>query len=114
MSNNEFAEYTNLLKNIYESIRKENPIISILCGDFNARSPLFWEGDVENKEGRLFNNPLISNHLVQFINEPTYVTDDGPYLALILFARTNRSHLWKLVCYHLWIRILSIILYMVN
>ena len=77
MPNNEFAEYTNLLENIYESIRNENPTVSILCGDFNARSPLFWEGDVENKEGRLFDIILISSHLVQLINEPTHVRADG-------------------------------------
>ena len=41
MSNNEFAEFTNLLENIDDSIRKENPTVSILCGDFNARPPLF-------------------------------------------------------------------------
>ena len=29
---NEFAEYMRLLENIYEYIRKENPIVSILCG----------------------------------------------------------------------------------
>ena len=77
MPNDELVEYTTLLENIYESIRKENPTVSILCGDFNARSPLFWEGDSENNEGRLFNNFLISNHLEQLISEPTHVRDDG-------------------------------------
>ena len=66
-----------LLENIYESIRKENPSVSILCGDFNARSPLFWEGDSENSAGRLLNNFLISNHLEQLIDEPTHVRNDG-------------------------------------
>ena len=75
--NNEFAEYMCLLENIYEFIRKENPTVFILCGDFNAKSPLFWEGDTENNEGRLFNNFLISNHLEQLISEPTHVRDDG-------------------------------------
>ena len=59
MSNDESVQYTSLLENIYGSIRKENPTVSILCGDFNARSPLFWEGDSENHEERLFNNFLI-------------------------------------------------------
>ena len=66
-----------LLERIYESVRKETPAAFILCGDFNARSPLFWEGDVENNEGRLVNNFFISNHLEQLINEPTHVRDDG-------------------------------------
>ena len=53
MSNDEIVEYMRLLENIYESIWKENPSVSILCGDFNARSLLFWEGDSENNAGRL-------------------------------------------------------------
>ena len=77
MSNDDIVEYTRLLENIYESIRKENPSVSILCGDFNARSPLFWEGGSENNAGRLLNNVLISNHLEQRIDEPTHVRDDG-------------------------------------
>ena len=76
MSNEELVEYMSLLENIYKHIRKENPTVSILCGDFNARSPLFWEGDSENHEGRLFNNLLMSNHLEQLIDEPTHVHDD--------------------------------------
>ena len=77
MSNDEIAEYLSLLEKINESIHKENPSGSIFCGDFNARSLLFWEGDSENNEGRLFNNFLISNHLQQLISEPTHVRDDG-------------------------------------
>ena len=56
MSNDELVEYMRLLENIFESIRKENPSIFILCWDFNARSPLFWEGDSENNAGHLLNN----------------------------------------------------------
>ena len=77
MSNDEFSEYMNLLKQINEYICKENSTVSILCGDFNAKCPLFWEGDYENNMGRLFNDFLISNNLEQLINEPTYVRDDG-------------------------------------
>ena len=41
MSNDELTRHMSLLENIYESIRKEDPIVFILWGDFNARSPLF-------------------------------------------------------------------------
>ena len=46
MPNDGFVEYMSLLENIYEAIRKENPAVSILCGDFNAMSP----ADSENKD----------------------------------------------------------------
>ena len=51
------------LENIYDSIRKENPTVIVITGDFNAKSPIFWEHDVESREGRLFNDFLLSNNL---------------------------------------------------
>ena len=48
MSNDDFAEYVRLLEKVYEYIRKENTTVSIPCGDFNARSTLFWDGVSEN------------------------------------------------------------------
>ena len=48
----------------------------ILPFRFIAGSPLFWEGDSENKEGWAFNDFLMSNHLEQLISEPTHVRDD--------------------------------------
>ena len=62
MSKEELEEYMRLLGSVHESIQKEHPAVSILYGDFNARSPLFWEGDSENNAGSLLNNFLISNH----------------------------------------------------
>ena len=72
-------------------VRKENPTVFILWGDFNARSSLFWEGDSENHEGRLFNNFLISNHLEQLIDEPTHVHDDGSQSCIDLICTDQPS-----------------------
>ncbi len=58
ISNAEFDEYVKSLENIYERINKENPAVTIISGDFNERSPLFWENDIENREGRRFSNFL--------------------------------------------------------
>ena len=90
MSNEKLVEYMRLLENIHESIRKENPTVSILCGDFNARSPMFWEGDSENEAGRFFNNFLISNNLEQLINEPTHVRDNGAQSCIDLICTDQR------------------------
>ena len=84
ISSEEFNEYLNSLEQIYELIRKENSYVSIFCGDFNARPPLFWEGDSENRQGRLLNNFLISNNLEQLISEPTHVRDDGSQFCIDL------------------------------
>ena len=77
MLNDEAVAYMNKLDSIYDSIRKENPTVSILCGDFNARSPIFWEGDNENYEGGLLNNLLTSNNLEKLICEATHIRDGG-------------------------------------
>ena len=77
MSNNEVVTYMNRLGIIYDSIRKENPYVTIIYGDFNARSPALCEGDSENYEGRLLNDLLTSNFLEQLICEPTHIRDDG-------------------------------------
>ena len=53
LSSMEFDEYVKSLEYIYESINNEKPALTIITGDFNARSPLFWENDSENREGRV-------------------------------------------------------------
>ena len=93
MITDEVVEYMNSLEKIYESIRKENPYVSILCGDFNARSPVFWEGDTENNEGRLLSDILISNSLEQLICEPTHVRDDGSQSCVDLIC-TNQPFIF--------------------
>ena len=76
MPDDEFIQYMNQYgyMNLYG---KKIPLFLSYAGIFNARSPLFWEGDSENheaSEGSLLNNFLISNHL---IDEPTHVRGDG-------------------------------------
>ena len=73
----EFKNYVSSLEDILEKINKENPSAIILSGDFNARSPLFWEGDSETKEGQLFSEFLISHHMDELINEPNHIRDDA-------------------------------------
>ena len=77
LTSSEFAEYTKSLVNIYESINKENPTMTIITEDFNARSPLFWEHDTENSRGCTLSNFIISNNLDELINELTHIRDDG-------------------------------------
>ena len=76
-SNAELNEYVKSLENIYEKINLENPSITILSGDFNASSPLFWENDIVTREGEIFSNFLISNNMEELINEPTHIRDNG-------------------------------------
>ena len=62
------------------------PSVTILKGDFNAKSPLFWENDIDSSEGRVFNNFLMTNNLEQLINEPTRIRDDGSQSSIDLIC----------------------------
>ena len=73
----EFKNYVKCLEKIYENINRENPAVTVICGDFNARSPLFWENDIASREGEIFSNFLISNNMEELINEPTHIRDNG-------------------------------------
>ena len=89
----EFEEYVESLENIYELIQKENPMATVLSGDFNARSPFFWENDMENSHGRIFSEFLISTNFNQLIDEPTHVRDDGSQSCIDLLC-TDQPYLF--------------------
>ena len=93
LPSSDFDEYTNSLEHIYECIRKESPTVTVLTGDFNAKSPLFWEHDTETREGRVFNNFLLSNNLEELISEPTHVRDNGSQSCIDLIC-TDQVYLF--------------------
>ena len=89
----EFCDYVKSLETIYENINRENPSVTIISGDFNARSPLFWENDTQTKEGEIFSNFLISNNMEELINEPTHVRDNGSQSCIDLIC-TDQPYLF--------------------
>ena len=89
----EFKNYVGSLESIYENINRENPSATVICGDFNARSPLFWENDTGTKEGEIFSNFLISNNMEELINEPTHIRDNGSQSCIDLIC-TDQPYLF--------------------
>ena len=89
----EVKNYINSLENILEMIGKEKPSAIILSGDFNARTPLFWEGDSESREGKLFSELIISNNMEELIKEPTHIRDDGSQSCIDLIC-TDQPYLF--------------------
>ena len=67
--------------------------MTIITGDYNSRSSLFWENDIENWEGRLFSHFLLSNNLEELINEPTHIRDDGTQTCIDLIC-TDQPYLF--------------------
>ena len=91
MANDVIFDYMNELEKIYESTRNENPYVSFICGDFNARNPVFWEEDSINNAGRSLNDLLVINNLQQLISEPTHIRDDGSQSCIDLICTDQPS-----------------------
>ena len=80
------------MNKILESINKEKPKAIVLTGDFYARSPFFWEDDLDTREGNLLSDLAISNNFEQLINEPTHIRDDGTQTCIdLLFTNQPQS-----------------------
>ena len=70
---NEFDNFTINFELMLSKMHAENPYCIIITGDFNCRSTQWWENDIENNEGKLF-EPLTSDlGLHQLISEPTHL-----------------------------------------
>ena len=82
-----------MLNPILEQIDQENPLGIILSGDFNARSTLFWEHDVDSREGHQLAELALTNYLEQIISEPTHIRDDGSRSCIDLVF-TNLFHVF--------------------
>ena len=77
---------------LLDAINKENPYAIILTGDFNARSPLFWQDEtIENSLGKKLSDLVLFNQMDQIINEPTPFPRDniGTCIDLIMTNQPN-------------------------
>ena len=80
-SKSSISELDNFCKNLTEIIDKmkeENPLSITLSGDFNGRSPHFWEEEtVENAPGKHLVEFSTLNGLSQLINEATHFPNEN-------------------------------------
>ena len=64
----------------------ENPSYVIITGDFNCRSTQWWENDIVNNEGKLFEPMTADNGLHQLISEPTHLKGDSKSCIDLIFT----------------------------
>jgi len=82
----EFDTFMVKFELLLSKIYAENPFCVIITGDFNCRSTEWWENDVENNEGRLF-EPFVSElGLHQLITEPTHLFGDSKSCIDLIFT----------------------------
>ena len=69
----EFDNFTINFELLLSKIHAEDPFCVIITGDFNCRSTQWWENDVEDNEGRLFEPFTSELGLHQLISERTHL-----------------------------------------
>ena len=73
----------------------------VLTGDFNARSPLFWDQEAdETLPGRNLSELILLNRMDQIIEKPTHFPVIILKLASILFLQISQSLLFIVVLFN--------------
>ena len=77
MPKDQFGKYMSDLQSLYDELLKEKPSVIVLSGDFNSKSPLFWDEEtIETAEGKKLSDFMMVNGLEQLVNEPTHFQTD--------------------------------------
>lgn len=88
----EFEDFMNNFELMISKMSDEEPCAIIITGDFNCRSPQWWEGENENDEGKQF-EPIMSDlGLHQLISGPTHMI--GQSKSCIDLIITNQPNLF--------------------
>ena len=90
-SADEFDNSLNKLNLTMESIIQKNPFLTVVIGDFNAKSSEWWIDDKTTQEGIKIENLLSQFSLSQVINERTHISQNFNSCIDLLF--TNQQNL---------------------
>ena len=82
----EFEDFTNNFELMLSKMSAENPYSVVITGDFNCRSSQWWENDIDNEEGKIF-EPFTSDlGMHQLISEPTHIMGDSKSCIDVIFT----------------------------
>ena len=90
-SADEFDNFLNKLNLTMKSITQKNPFLTVVIGDFNARSSKWLTDDKTTQEGLKIENLFSQFPLSQVINEPTHTSQNFNSCIDLLF--TNQQNL---------------------
>ena len=91
-NNNEFEVFLSNMEKLLSDINKCKPSLSVITGDFNARSSYWWCKDINTTEGLKLFSLTSSNDFSQLINEPTHIQVNSSFcIELILTDQPNLS-----------------------
>ena len=85
-NNCEFHSFLLNFEQLLSHISTCKPAVSIITGDFNARSSFWWSDDISTSEGTNLYSLTSSNGFFQLINEPTHVQSNSSSCIDLLFT----------------------------
>ena len=91
-NNSEFDSFPRSVDRLLSDIKKTKPFLSVITGDFNARTSCWWSEDINTSEGLKLLSLTSANGVSQIINEPTHLqTSDSSCIALIFTDQPKLS-----------------------
>ena len=91
-TNDEFGLFLSNLEKLFSDINKLKLSLSVVTGDFNARSSSGWSDDINATEGTNLFSLTSSNGFSQLINEPTHIqANSSSCIDLIFTDQPNLS-----------------------
>ena len=91
-NNCEFDSFLRSVERLISDIKKSKPFLSVITGDFNARSLYWWSEDITTSEGLKLLSLTSTNGVSQLINEPTHLqTSNSSCINLIFTDQPNLS-----------------------
>ena len=89
---NQFELFLSNLENLLSDINKHKPSLSVVPGDFNARSSSWWCNDINTIKGSHLYSLTSSNGFSQLINESIHIqTNSSSRIDLIFTNQLNLS-----------------------
>ena len=89
-NNNDFEVFLSNIEKLLSNINKWKPFLSVITGDFSARSFYWWCKDINTTEGSKLFSLTSSNGFFQLINEATHIqANSSSCIDLILTDQSN-------------------------
>ena len=85
-NNEEFDTFLTNFQKLLNEINNLKPPLSIITGDFNARSSQLWSKDINTTEASKLFSGTSSNGFSELINEPTHIQTNSSFCIDLIFT----------------------------
>ena len=83
---NEFDSFLSNLEKLVSDVNNCKLALSVITGDFNARSQSWWSNDINTTEGSKLLALSSSNGFSQVMNEPTHIQTNNTSCIDLIFT----------------------------